>query len=280
MTDPRPVEQTPALRKLRRRRKTVYLLPNLFTSASLFCAMFSIVASTQGEFDKACYLILMSAVFDALDGPVARLTRSASSFGLQYDSLADVVAFGVAPAFLMQQRLTQIERGGVELHAWAPNLALGACALFVVCGAIRLARFNTQVTTEERRYFTGLPIPAAAGVVVSAYLFVQRYMDDTRNLHRLILILMIALSALMVSTIPFAKLAFLVRRAQNNANALVMVVFAAALVFIFWTHLPMILVGAFTLYVGFSILAHVRRGGEQPAAAGTSRTSVPRIAGH
>jgi CDP-diacylglycerol--serine O-phosphatidyltransferase len=276
---PRAHEPGGFIKRVQTRRRTVYLLPNLFTSGSLFCALYSVVMAADGDYRKACYLILLSAVFDALDGPVARLTRSASSFGLQYDSLADVVAFGVAPAFLMHRKLSTIQ-GTVDLSQWAPNLALGACALFVICGAIRLARFNVQVSTEERRYFTGLPIPAAAGVVVSAFLFVETYMTDTKNLHRLILLLMVAMAGLMVSTIPFPKLEFMIRRAQNNANMLVATVFIACLVVILWAHLPTILLASSVIYIGFSIIAHIRRGGAQPAPAGASSAAVPRIAGN
>ncbi|MDX2174979.1 MAG: CDP-diacylglycerol--serine O-phosphatidyltransferase [Candidatus Sumerlaeia bacterium] len=243
--------------RLERRRRMVYLLPNLFTSASLFCGLLAIVRAAGGDYTQACYLIIASGVFDALDGPVARITRSASSFGQEYDSLADLVAFGVAPAFLMLQKLNAIG-ASAELHRWAPNLALGACGLFVICGAIRLARFNIQVAREERKMFTGLPIPGAALVVVSAFLFVETYMAETKMLHRVILLLMIGLSGLMVSTIPFPKAANVMAKQQRNPNALVVMVFAVALVGILWPHLPALLLGSSVLYLGISILLFAR----------------------
>src|SRR5690606_432072 len=141
--------------------KPVYVLPNLFTTASLFMALFSIISTSAGHYRTACFAILASAVFDALDGPVARMTRTSSSFGVQYDSLADTVAFGVAPAFLMYSKLESIN-SSLGLPPWAPRMALGVCGLYAVCGAIRLARFNIQVSSEEKLHFTGMPIPSAA----------------------------------------------------------------------------------------------------------------------
>lgn len=257
MADDRP-EGNSREARLERRRRSVYLLPNLFTAASLFSAMGSVLATANGEFQKACYLILLSAVFDALDGPIARITRSASSFGLQFDSLADVVAFGVAPAWLMLSKLRKIG-DSVELSNLAPNLALGACSIYVVCGAIRLARFNIQVSKEERKYFTGLPIPGAAGVVVSSFLFIETYLRESRNLHFLILVLMVCLAVLMVSTIPFPKVFSLLKAKQGSASVLIALVFLAALVLIFWSHLPVLLATGFILYVALSVLNWMRK---------------------
>lgn len=264
MSDRAPSTDQQLRRK--RRSRSVYLLPNLFTSASLFCAISSISYTSSLNFKMACWMILLSAVFDALDGPVARLTRSASSFGLNYDSLADVVAFGAAPAFLMLKKLQSIGLE-VELHRFAPNLALVACSLFAICGAIRLARFNVQVSDEERKHFTGLPIPGAAGVVVSTFLFIETYYDQTRNLHRGLLVLMVMLSGLMVSNIPFPKLSVALRRWGRNLNALVMMVFLVGILIMAWPHLPVILLGGFTLYVLWSLGAWLRTLGKPPVAA-------------
>src|SRR3970040_2135941 len=141
-------------------KKGIFLLPNLITSASLFGGFYSIIASLDGEFGKAAIAIIISAVLDGLDGSIARLTGSSSKFGVEYDSLADLIAFGLAP--------------GVLIFTWAlrPFGRYGwlAAFLYVVCGALRLARFNVQITTIESKRFNGLPIPAAAALVFSTVL--------------------------------------------------------------------------------------------------------------
>ncbi len=138
----------------------VYILPNLMTIANLFCGFYSIVSTFKGEFKTAALMIVIAAVFDLLDGRLARLTRAISKFGAELDSLCDLVSFGVAPAMLMYQ--------------WALNpfgrLGFMAAFLFAACGALRLARFNVQVGVVEKNYFQGLPIPMAAGIVASSYL--------------------------------------------------------------------------------------------------------------
>lgn len=246
--------------------RPVYVLPNLITSASLFCGLCSIVATSQGQFIVASYLILISAVLDGLDGPVARWTRSSSSFGLQYDSLSDVVAFGVAPALLMYNKLAAIDSVS-SLPVWAPRMAMGVCALYAICGAIRLARFNIQVGNEEKTHFTGMPIPAAAGVVVSAFLVVEQYLPETllaeidlgRNLHRAILMLMLIVAYLMVSTYPFPSLKGIHRRTRHSMNALVSAVFLICMLVAFRRHIPLIAFLAFMAYICVSLINIVRQ---------------------
>ena len=141
-------------------RMYIYILPNLFTTANIFCGFFAMISTMKQNYLYAAYAIVVAAIFDQFDGRLARLTRSTSKFGAEYDSLCDVVSFGVAPAFLM-------------FH-WAlqPFGRLGwmACFLYVACGAIRLARFNVQVNIIEKNYFQGLPIPMAGGIVASSVL--------------------------------------------------------------------------------------------------------------
>lgn len=133
------------------RHKTVYILPNLFTTASLFAGFLGMLWAADGRFEYCALAILFSALMDGLDGKVARLTNTASEFGVQYDSLADLVAFGVAPAFMMYQ---------YALRPYA-KLGIAVAFLFTVCSALRLARFNITTTTANKRFFTGLPTPAA-----------------------------------------------------------------------------------------------------------------------
>ncbi|MCG8529098.1 MAG: CDP-diacylglycerol--serine O-phosphatidyltransferase, partial [Desulfovibrionales bacterium] len=140
-------------------KKGVYILPNLFTSMNLFCGYYSILASVQSRFVEAAIAILIGAVFDLLDGKIARATNTTSKFGIEYDSLADLITFGLSPALLMV--LWGLQTMG------RPGWLVGF--LFVTCGALRLARFNT--TTSTSTDFEGLPIPAAAAMNVSTVLF-------------------------------------------------------------------------------------------------------------
>jgi CDP-diacylglycerol--serine O-phosphatidyltransferase len=170
-------------------RKGIYILPNLFTAGSLFAGFYGIVATTNGNFHTAAIWILVSSIFDGLDGKVARLTGTSTKFGVEFDSLADLVAFGVAPGILM--------------YSWAlkPFGRLGwlAAFLFVVCGALRLARFNVQVNTVESKRFVGLPIPAAASMVSATVLLFHRFGWPGSYKKLAILILIYLLAFLMVS---------------------------------------------------------------------------------
>jgi CDP-diacylglycerol--serine O-phosphatidyltransferase len=244
----------------------MFLFPNFFTAASLYLAMFSIVKTAEGDFAAACWLILGSAICDAIDGPVARLTRTASSFGLQFDSLADLVAFGVAPAFLIYSRLKEMDEA--LLPSYAPRLALGACALYAIFAAIRLARFNTQAGTIERNHFQGLPTPGAAGTVVAGYLFIEwltalpffNGMELSRLLHRSLLILLVVLSYLMVSEIPFPKFKNLIGLSRNPIQSFAATMLIACFLIAFQSALPAFLFAAFALYLLGSLISAARQG--------------------
>ncbi|PLX80314.1 MAG: CDP-diacylglycerol--serine O-phosphatidyltransferase [Desulfuromonas sp.] len=174
-------------------RKGVYVLPNLLTSGGLCAGFYSIVMTMNGTFDVAAWFILIAAIFDGLDGRVARLTGTTSKFGSEYDSLADLIAFGVAPGLLM--------------YAWAlkPFGKFGwlAAFLFVICGALRLARFNVQINTVESKSFHGLPIPAAAWMVASCVLLFY-YLGGSGTIKKVsVLLLIYSLAFLMVSNIRY-----------------------------------------------------------------------------
>ena len=148
-------QQERAFAKNRIRRRGIYLLPNLFTTAALFAGFYAIVQAMNGRFDQSAIAIFVAMVLDGLDGRVARLTKTQSAFGAEYDSLADMVSFGAAPALVV--------------YEWA-LLSLGKLgwiAAFVYCAgaALRLARFNTNLEVADKRYFQGLPSPAAAALV-------------------------------------------------------------------------------------------------------------------
>lgn len=177
-------------------RKGVYLLPNLVTAGGIFAGFYAIIASTDGHFARAAWFILLAGIFDGLDGKVARLTGTTSKFGVELDSLADVISFGVAP--------------GVLMYNWAlrPFGKLGwlAAFLFVICGALRLARFNVQVSTVESKRFVGLPIPAAAGIVATCVLLFYE-LGGTGTIKMVsVVVLVFALAFLMVSNISYFSL--------------------------------------------------------------------------
>lgn len=160
----RPVSPEARLHRTRRRLRermgvNIYVLPNLLTTGNMFCGFFSLIYAIRGEFIIAAYAIVAAAIFDMLDGRVARMTNTQSAFGAEYDSLSDVISFGVAPAVL------------IYLWALQPFGRLGWLASFgyVACAALRLARFNVQAS-EEKNYFQGLPTPMAAGIICSSVL--------------------------------------------------------------------------------------------------------------
>lgn len=177
-------------------RKAIYILPNFFTTCSLFCAFYSIIASFNGHFTKAAWAILFSTVFDWLDGKIARISRSMSQFGVEYDSLSDLIAFGVAPGLLVYTwALTPFGRVG-----WL------AAFLFVACAALRLARFNVNTSNTELKYFQGLPSPGAGGMIAITIILAYHLGWVDTSKHIPILLLTFFLSFMMVSKIRYQSL--------------------------------------------------------------------------
>ena len=182
-------------RGARRLRRGMYLLPSLFTVGNIFCGYVSIVQATMGHLELASLLILIAALLDALDGRVARMTGTSSEFGLQFDSIADVVSFGVAPAVLaFSWSLSSFGRVG-----W------GVSFLFVICGALRLARFNLHSPHLDRRFFIGMPIPAAAFIVASTIYAHPNPPDPDADpfIGGMLLLLVLLVSVLMVSRVKY-----------------------------------------------------------------------------
>lgn len=174
-------------------RRGVYLLPNLFTTAALFSGFYSIIAAMNGNFTHASIAIFISMVFDGLDGRVARLTRTQSAFGAEYDSLADMVSFGIAPALVSFS------------WALAPLHKVGWIAAFIyaVGAALRLARFNTMLGTSDKRYFTGLPSPAAAAIVAGVIWAANESGVSGESLSTIMTLLVPITGLLMVSNIKY-----------------------------------------------------------------------------
>ncbi|HOV34271.1 MAG TPA: phosphatidylcholine/phosphatidylserine synthase, partial [Candidatus Hydrogenedens sp.] len=198
------------------KKRPINVLASLFTTVSLYLGIASIFASIGSEFDKAAYFILLAIVFDSLDGTIARLTRSTSEFGKQYDSLCDLVTFGVAPGILMFMAYLPLPLEA--LHLPIPSEAesiIGKTGsymaiIYIICAALRLARFNTY-EAEKRDYFRGLPSPAAGGTLASFVLFLD-YFEPHLELHALGPLAFYALgpvtvllALLMVSSVRYPK---------------------------------------------------------------------------
>ena len=182
--------------------KKIYLLPNLVTTANIVCGFLSMTYAFKGEYHRACWFIVIGAICDALDGRIARLARASSPFGVQYDSLSDLTSFGIAPAILLYCfALQEAERFGVSVAAF-----------YVVCAALRLARFNVsaedptpQMLQKIRKgYFQGLPSPASAGLIVTTVLLQTEFSFMGEAFARYFLMALgLLLAGLMVSSIPF-----------------------------------------------------------------------------
>jgi CDP-diacylglycerol--serine O-phosphatidyltransferase len=177
-------------------KKGIYILPNLFTTGNLFCGFWAIISVFQEKYFIAAEAILLASLFDLLDGKVARLSGATSKFGIQYDSLADLLSFGVAPAVLA--------------FSWAlrPYGRFGwlAAFLYVACGALRLARFNVMASMGETKYFKGLPIPSAAMMIGLTILLYQRLIETGWVKDIVILVMIYVLAFLMVSNIRYFSL--------------------------------------------------------------------------
>lgn len=171
--------------------KFAFFLPNTFTAMNIGCGFVAIMFSMQGEFYKACMFIFLGAIFDSVDGRVARLTGTSSSFGEQFDSLSDLISFGMAPAIIFYNRFL-IDSGRVGMVI---------AFLFLLCGALRLARFNANIAKVKSDYFQGLPIPGAALAVLS-YILVSLDFDVFNNLYVAIPYI-IFYALLMISNLPF-----------------------------------------------------------------------------
>ncbi len=174
-------------------RKGIYILPNALTLCGMLLGFYSILASLKGNYVHAAWGILFAVIFDGLDGWVARLTHSATRFGIELDSLSDVVAFGVAPSVLIYKwALQPFGRLGWIVAFW-----------FLACGALRLARYNVQMGSAESKTFTGMPIPAAATIVATLVLFYYEMWSFPPEKNIFILGLVVLLAFLMVSTLRF-----------------------------------------------------------------------------
>ncbi len=227
-----------------RRRRAVYLIPNLLTTGNLFSGLFAILAVFQGHYLAAAIAIMVALIFDMLDGKSARWTNSTSQFGVEYDSLADLVAFGVAP--------------GLLIYGWALSVydMLGPAVMFafVACGALRLARFNVMTATSESKYFTGLPIPAAASVVATLVIFDREVMQfGLAEKPVMVFVLTLTLAFLMVSTIKYRSFKDLKFSGRAHFDNLVLAILVLMLV-ISW---PQVML--FVLFACYAVSGQVEK---------------------
>lgn len=215
--------------------KGIYLLPNLLTTAGLFSGFYAVVSSMNGHFESAAVAIFIAMIFDGLDGRVARMTNTQSAFGAEYDSMADMVSFGIAP--------------GLVAYNWALS-DLGkfgwlAAFIFVAAAALRLARFNTQVGIADKRYFQGLASPAAAGVIASIIWVGHEYQLKGQDYGYLIGIITIVSGLLMVSNFKYNSFKEVDWKGKVNFIVVLLIV----LIFVVIASSPAeLLMGVFVLY--------------------------------
>ncbi len=184
----------------RRRPPGIYLLPNLLTTGALFSGFYAIVAAINGQFVPAVTAVFVAALFDGLDGRVARMTNTQSEFGVQYDSLSDLISFGLAPALVVYMWALA---GLREYGNFTGKLGWLIAFLYTACAALRLARFNTQVGHSDKRFFTGLASPAAAGCLMAFVWAMENFALIGGNVRWMALLLTLSLALLMVSRIPY-----------------------------------------------------------------------------
>jgi CDP-diacylglycerol--serine O-phosphatidyltransferase len=206
----------------KRPKQLIFLLPNLFTASSIFAGVFSIISAVEGRYELAAWMILLSLLFDGLDGRVARLTHTCSRFGVEFDSLADIVAFGAAPAML------------IYFYAGHDFGRFGiiASALFVIFGAIRLARFNVTTAKIEPSVFIGVPIPTAAVFTALLVLLFEKY-AALASWQIVIPIEALLMSLLMVSNIRYPSFKKINLHAMHVTRMLVLVLVVASLIFLY-----------------------------------------------
>jgi CDP-diacylglycerol--serine O-phosphatidyltransferase len=222
---------------LKQPKQLIYILPNLFTAGGIFSGMMSLIMSSEGKFEEAAWLILLALIFDGLDGRVARLTNTTSKFGMEYDSLADIVSFGVAPAMLLYQYC------GVEFG----RFGMVVSGLYVVFGAIRLARFNVTTMDIEPSVFIGVPIPTAAVFISILVLLYEKY---ALTMHLPLLLAMLFTAGLMVSNIRYPSFKKVNLEKSNFIKVLVALVISASLIFIYPIESLTVVIGGY-LFFGF-----------------------------
>ena len=218
-----------------KRRRGIYLLPNLFTTAALFAGFYAIVAAINGRFEAAAIAIFVAMLLDGIDGRVARMTNTQSDFGAEYDSLSDMVSFGLAPALVMYEWALS----GMGKLGWL------AAFTYTAAAALRLARFNTQIGTSDKQYFQGLASPSAAAIVAGMVWVGDVYLPSDNIINVVALVLPLLAGVLMVSNIRYHSFKGIDLRGKVPFVTILLVV--AVLVLISYEP-PILLFGGFLIY--------------------------------
>ena len=216
--------------------KLIYILPNLFTASSIFTGVISIVEASKGHFENAAWLILLALLFDGLDGRVARLTNTTSQFGVEFDSLADIISFGIAPAMLLYFF------GGIEFG----RFGILVPALYVIFGAIRLARFNISTAKTDPNVFIGLPIPTAAIFIAMWILLFHKYGLQSWNI--LLLVLALGVAILMVSNFRYPSFKKVQLDKPMVFKTMISLVLIASLLYLFAAEGFALIILAYVIY--------------------------------
>jgi len=225
--------------------RKVYLVPNLITSANLFCGFYSVTASARGDFVTAAWAIFVAAIFDSLDGRIARMAKATSAFGVEYDSLSDLTSFGIAPGMLLyHSALAPLGRVGMAI-----------AFLFTLCSALRLARFNVTASMLPKNFFQGLPTPAAANLVGTFVIFQGERPFDPVHRAGWLLAMSIFLSVLMVSSVAFPSFKEFHWRSRASVGILLIGMLSLVLILL-KPEISLFLVGAFYVLasLGWNIL--------------------------
>jgi CDP-diacylglycerol--serine O-phosphatidyltransferase len=231
-------EELRNLVRMRKRGMYVYALPNLFTSMNLVLGFLAILAAAEGRIERACWAILLASIFDMLDGRVARLTNTTSRFGVEFDSLCDLVSFGVAPALM------------IYFAAMKPfgRLGIVVAVIFALCGALRLARFNVMAEVLPKSYFQGLPIPMASTTLVTSIFFARETLIPIDH-NPFFVLLTASLGLLMVSTFKFPSFKDIHFRHRRPFTPIALS-FAALFALISWFEIV-----AFLLFFGYILFS-------------------------
>jgi CDP-diacylglycerol--serine O-phosphatidyltransferase len=231
------------------RLRKIYLLPNLFTTGNMFCGFYAIVSAMHNNFVTAAWSVMAGIIFDSMDGRVARLTRATSAFGVEYDSLSDLITFGMAPALVAYQWCLE------------PFGRLGwlAAFLYVVCAALRLARFNVLVNAVPKKYFQGMPSPLAAATIATSVIFYNELSSKIEPLiskDMYMLVLVLVLGSLMISTVRFPSFKEFKVDRENSFPVLAVLILTVVLVAV---RPEVSLFGLCIIYTSISLLVEAYR---------------------
>jgi CDP-diacylglycerol--serine O-phosphatidyltransferase len=265
-SDSLPGDDAPGI-VVRKRRKGIYILPNLFTLAALFGGFYAIVMAMNGRFDLATWGVLCAMVLDSLDGRVARMTNTQSAFGEQMDSLSDMVSFGAAPALISYEWALK----GLGRWGWV------AAFVYCACAALRLARFNVNTTVVDKRYFQGLPSPAAAALVVGFIGVMNDLGVKGYEVQWIMFAATLYAGLTMVTNVPFYSGKDVHMKKSVPFAVIVLIALGIAIINI---HPPIVLFGLFVVYglSGYAVYGWRKAKGQRTSVISTS-TDEPEESG-